>query len=58
MDQAADFPGAIIPVGKGSNLSAPDGSRMATVRFKHLVFEALERDEPVYLTIRKKPEQS
>ena len=56
LEHAEDFPGAIVPIGEASNLSPEDASRVANVRLKRLVFDAIERDEPVFLTIRKKQE--
>lgn len=45
----------IAPASEGPDPENPVVSRTANIRLKRLVFDAIERDEPVFIVIRTKP---
>ena len=55
LDKAERHPGSIIPLGTVPNGELELISRTANIRLKKLVFDAHENRDPVYLTIRNKP---
>ena len=53
---ADHYPGSIIPFSENAANGDPAlHSRTANVRLKKLVFDAIEKREPVFLTIRQQP---